>query len=94
MIHSYNLSASLRHLIEDERASEVIVTAMFKLDNNVVLQNTGCMALTNLSADGEFIFHFTLPMSSVSFDCYKVWKLGSMNCDQHINLDRLLFCNV
>ena len=58
MMNSYNLSASLRHLIEDERASEVIVTAMFKLDNNGILQNTGCMALTNLSADGEFTFQF------------------------------------
>ena len=58
MMDFHNLTASLRHLIEDERASEVIVTAMFKLDNNVVLQNTGCMALTNLSADGKFTFQF------------------------------------
>ena len=46
-------SVDLRRHIEDEKASEVIITSMFKLDNNLTLQNTGCMALTNLSADGN-----------------------------------------
>ena len=60
-------SATLRRRIEDQKASEVIVTAMFKLDNNITLQNTGCMALTNLSAEGKIISDTLFP--SVEADC-------------------------
>lgn len=53
MSFMYNSTVDFRKYAEDMGASEVIIASMLKLDKNLSIQATGCMTLTNLSADGK-----------------------------------------
>lgn len=64
---AYNYSVTLsftehfRCYVEDMGASEAVISCMLKMDKNTAVQNTGCMALTNLSADcTRFSIYFAL----------------------------------
>lgn len=50
------VSDDFRRYLEDMGASEAVIACMLKLDKVPNVQNTGCMALTNLSADGKPVF--------------------------------------
>lgn len=45
------VNGDFRKYAEDMGASEVIIASMLKMEKNLPIQNTGCMTLTNLSAD-------------------------------------------
>jgi len=40
-----------RCYLEDMGASEAVISCMLKMDKNPTIQTTGCMTLTNLSAE-------------------------------------------
>ena len=45
------IPVDFRCYLEDMGASEAVISCMLKMDKNPTIQTTGCMTLTNLSAE-------------------------------------------